>query len=282
MNAIAEHIPAAVHTAMAVPAPQQDALIVMMERALTNPDISVEKLNSLIDMRMKWDDKQRANAREDAAEDAKRQFAAAMATFKQKAPTILKKHHVKYENSTGGFTEYDHAKLADVCEAVIVELATVGITHDWIPRQDQARIFVECVLTHVAGHTKSVTMNAAPDATGGKNAIQAIASATSYLERYTLLAVSGLATKDMDDDGRGTDPATASNPTPRELPPLPAGHTAEGYQKWAADLRAKSDEGRVALMKAWKGSKEELRAYMCKHESKRWDEMKKHSERAKS
>jgi len=37
---------------------------------------------------------------------------------------------------------------------------------------------------------------------GNKNPIQAIASTVSYLERYTLLAITGLTTKDMDDDGK--------------------------------------------------------------------------------
>ena len=37
--------------------------------------------------------------------------------------------------------------------------------------------------------------------TGSKNAIQAIGSTVSYLCRYTLLCVTGLATSDPDDDG---------------------------------------------------------------------------------
>jgi hypothetical protein len=37
-----------------------------------------------------------------------------------------------------------------------------------------------------------------------KNAIQQVASTTTYLQRYTLLAITGMSTKGMDDDGRGT------------------------------------------------------------------------------
>ena len=51
-----------------------------------------------------------------------------------------------------------------------------------------------------------ITMAAGPDGSGGKNAIQAIGSTVSYLERYTLLAATGLATEDQDDDGRGANP----------------------------------------------------------------------------
>lgn len=39
------------------------------------------------------------------------------------------------------------------------------------------------------------------DPSGSKNAIQAIGSAVSYLRRYTLLGVLGMATSDGDSDG---------------------------------------------------------------------------------
>ena len=41
-----------------------------------------------------------------------------------------------------------------------------------------------------------------PDDSGGKNPIQSIGSTITYLERYTILALTGLATKEQDDDGK--------------------------------------------------------------------------------
>ncbi len=58
-----------------------------------------------------------------------------------------------------------------------------------------------CTITHELGHSESTSLTANPDISGSKNAIQAIGSTISYLERYTVLALTGLATKDMDDDG---------------------------------------------------------------------------------
>lgn len=55
-------------------------------------------------------------------------------------------------------------------------------------------------------------MSAPPDASGKKNAIQQIASATSYLQRYTLKAITGVAEKVQDDDA-----ATASHPADDEI-----------------------------------------------------------------
>ena len=43
-------------------------------------------------------------------------------------------------------------------------------------------------------------MTAPPDGSGKKNQIQQIASTVTYLERYTLFAILGLASADQDDD----------------------------------------------------------------------------------
>jgi hypothetical protein len=47
-------------------------------------------------------------------------------------------------------------------------------------------------------------MGGPPDTGGAKNAIQARASAKTYLERYTLLAATGLASANSDNDGNGS------------------------------------------------------------------------------
>lgn len=44
-------------------------------------------------------------------------------------------------------------------------------------------------------------MRASPDNSGSKNAIQAVGSTVTYLQRYTLLAATGLAAAGQDDDG---------------------------------------------------------------------------------
>jgi len=54
------------------------------------------------------------------------------------------------------------------------------------------------------GHSESVTLQSATDDSGKKNNIQALGSAITYLQRYTLLSITGLATEDQDDDGKTT------------------------------------------------------------------------------
>jgi hypothetical protein len=59
---------------------------------------------------------------------------------------------------------------------------------------------VTCFLRHVGGHQESASMGGPPDAGGAKNAIQARASTKTYLERYTLKAITGLSEQDDDTD----------------------------------------------------------------------------------
>jgi hypothetical protein len=88
-------------------------------------------------------------------------------------------------------------------------LSQCGLSHQWKTRQDGDNITVECSVTHKLGHSEETSLTAGPDKTGNKNSIQAIASTIAYLERYTLYAILGLASREMDDDAQG-----AANPEP--------------------------------------------------------------------
>jgi ERF superfamily len=146
---------------------------------------TIEKLALLLEAQERW-----------KASQARLAYNAAMAKFKQKAPKIIKNKHI-----TSGTTEYDYATLDHVTEAITERLSAVGISHRWKVSQS-AEIAVTCVLTHKIGHSEETTLKALPDTSGNKNSIQAIASTVSYLERYTLLAATGMATSGMDNDGR--------------------------------------------------------------------------------
>ena len=82
-------------------------------------------------------------------------------------------------------------------------MARHGLSHSWVPQQDGAKLTITCVVTHRAGHSERTTLSAGNDDSGGKNSIQAMASTKTYLERYSLLAATGMATGgELDNDGR--------------------------------------------------------------------------------
>ena len=143
----------------------------------------LDKLSKLMDLQERWE-----------ANEARKAFVRAMSKFKADPPKIVKDKQVAY-----GQTKYKHAELDQVASVIGVALALVGISHRWTLDQSNG-ISVCCILTHDLGHSESVTMTAPSDTSGQKNPIQAIASTISYLERYTLLASTGLATGEDDTD----------------------------------------------------------------------------------
>lgn len=181
-------------------APQNEmqALVSVMQQAIVNPDIDVERMQTLVKMALDASERMDANR-------AKKAYAAAMAQFKRNPPTIVKDAHVKYATAHG-VTEYDHATLGALCEAVIAGLGAVGIYHDWKLSMVDKAIQVTCVLTHEMGHKEEFpSIPAFPDGSGGKNAIQANQSTVTYLQRSTLFSATGLAAlAPPDRDGRDT------------------------------------------------------------------------------
>lgn len=168
--------------------PAQSTAITPMQllELATTQGANIEVLERLMSLHERWQ-----------ANEAKAAYNAAMAKFKANPPTIEKNKHVKFGN-----TEYDHATLDHVTDRIAEGLTAVGISHRWAVKQEGSAITVSCVLTHSQGHSEETSLTAAPDTSGSKNAIQAIGSAVTYLQRYTLLAATGLAAANSDDDGQ--------------------------------------------------------------------------------
>lgn len=137
--------------------------------------------------------------REWEADQARKAYIEAMAQFKLNPPQIVKDKLVEFSG-----TRYTHATLGAVTEAIVAGLAQHGFSHRWDTQQDKGEITVTCIITHKLGHSETTALSSGKDDSGKKNAIQQVASAITYLQRYTLLAATGVATKDQaDDDGQG-------------------------------------------------------------------------------
>jgi len=156
----------------------------------------LDKLEKLLDIQLRWD-----------AEQAKKAYHVAMSAFKANPPEITKDKQVSYK-AGGGTTAYKHASLYNVTKSINEALSRHGLSASWQTAQNGA-VSVTCKITHAQGHSETTTLSAQSDASGSKNAIQAIGSTITYLQRYTLLALTGLATHDQDDDGKGSEQAEA-------------------------------------------------------------------------
>ena len=124
--------------------------------------------------------------------EAKKAYVVAMGQFRAEVPAIerTKKAH---NSNYAGLAE----TISDISEAMINN----GISHSWKTAQDETSISVTCCVTHVLGHEECTTLREFPDKSGSKNSIQAIGSTVSYLQRYTLFSILGLASQESDTDG---------------------------------------------------------------------------------
>ncbi len=168
--------------------PQQDtrSLMAIIDRAAMDPAFDVGKLQALLAVKKEWE-----------ADEARKAFVVALAKFKESPPEIIKNIKVAF-----GTTKYQHAGLDQASEKIGAALALVGISHTWDIQQTE-KIKVTCILTHNLGHSERVSMEGMADTSGSKNPLQAIASAISFMQRYTLFMAAGVAPKNVDDDGRG-------------------------------------------------------------------------------
>ena len=149
----------------------------------------LEKLERLMALQERWE-----------ANEARRAFNKAFSAFKDEAVKIIKNETVK----DGPLKGKKYAQLFAVVEAVTPALSQHGLSASWrITKDERDWIEVTCTVKHIDGHFESVSMGGPPDTGGAKNAIQARASAVTYLERYTLKAICGLSEQEDDTDGGG-------------------------------------------------------------------------------
>lgn len=146
----------------------------------------IEQMTKLMDLQERWE-----------ANEAKKAYERAIAAFKANPPVLTRDKKVGFGN-----TEFRHASLDQVSAVIGKALSEHGLAHRWEVNQTDNFITVTCIISG-HGHSESVSLQGKPDDSGKKNAIQAVGSTVSYLERYTLLAATGLAVQDQDDDGAG-------------------------------------------------------------------------------
>lgn len=176
-------------TAVSIPAGQAPAGSPMaMAIAALQSGMTPEQIGQMMDLQDRYN-----------ATQAKKAFDEAFAAFKAESVTIIKGK----ARAEGPLKNQKYAELHDVVNAVTPALSRHGLSSSWkLTKDEKDWMEVTCYLRHVGGHQESVSMGGPPDAGSARNAIQARASTKTYLERYTLKAITGLSEQDDDTDGR--------------------------------------------------------------------------------
>lgn len=165
----------------------------MVGRAL-EMGVSADILKQMMDLRDR-----------EEARQAKIAFSQALAAAKAELKPILKTREVDYTPQGKSRVNYRHEDLAGIEGQVGPILTKHGLSYTYESDNGVDKpITITCVLEHTGGHSTRTPLSAGADTSGGKNSLQAIASAVTYLQRYTLKLALGLSVS-HDDDGRKSD-----------------------------------------------------------------------------
>lgn len=169
----------------------------MIERAVSS-GASIEALEKLMALHERWE-----------ANQGRKAFDDAIASAKAEIPSIRKNRKVDFTTAKGR-TSYRHEDMAEIARTVDPVLSRHGLSYRYRTAQDGNTVTVTCILSHRDGYCEETTLSSATDQSGNKNHIQAVGSAATYLQRYTLKMALGLSATD-DDDGRAAEAVKVIN-----------------------------------------------------------------------
>lgn len=245
------------------PAATQLAGLGPIERLARDPKLTVDKLERLIAAKERLD-----------AKVAEAAYWRAFDEMKPHLPIIRKNGIIRGKAETKGTKgpiQSRYAKFEDIQAAIAPILPRFGFVYSYKTEWPQPTILcIVCRLKHRDGHFEESRFQSPADNTGGKNAIQGLASANSYGKRYTIKDLLDLQEQGVDDDGnlagvleKKTEiidaetipPGGTSKPAPQQ-PPRDAHHTASKEPITEGQLRrlytiAKNSGRLDADIKAW-------------------------------
>jgi hypothetical protein len=216
------------------------ALLQVIERAATNPEVDIDKMERLLKMHADM-----------TARAAKAAFSAAFAEMQPELPMID-------EKGIHEGTQKTYAKWDNITEDLRPILGKHGFGLNFRVKQEAGRITVTGILSHRAGHSDETEIQLPADKTGQKNDVQAVGSSISYGMRYAAKALLSLSSrKSDDDDGKAAGASTITDKQVEEIQTLIVDAGADirkfcDYMKVEAitDIPAKQFDRAVAALEA--------------------------------
>lgn len=162
------------------------AVMAVIERAASNKDVDISKLEKLLDMQERI-----------MAKNAEMAFNSDMALMQSELPTITELGEIK----VNGVVRSKYARFEDMNEAVKPVLQKYGFAVNFKTDTANAIVKVIGILTHRLGHRETTDMVLPVDVSGSKNPVQAIGSSVSYGKRYVMEALLNITSRGLDNDG---------------------------------------------------------------------------------
>jgi hypothetical protein len=155
------------------------------------------------------------------------------------------------KDTANPFFKSKYADLSQVWEVAREPLTANGLSVVQLPGTDGTKVTLETVLLHASGQWIASTLAVTPM----KQDPQGVGSALTYMRRYALSAVAGIAQED-DDGNAATKGRSAPEPGPYEAPPAAVDDTAsipfdpknEDHKKWLRkELTSRKVTGQLAF-----------------------------------
>lgn len=193
------------------------------------------------------------------------------------------------KSANNPFFNHKYADLASVKEAMREPFAKHGLSvvqfplttfsgeptaYEWTAKRSGevrygVRVFTTVSVVTRLMHTSGQWIQGDPVAALLPNGDpQAVGSAITYLRRYALQAVAGIAAEDDDAEataqGTGAAVGAITGPVPAPV----------GYPEWLDRLRARANEGTTAFDQAWAQSADGLRKHLTVTNLALWNELR--------
>lgn len=172
---------------------QSNTFLAAILHAATDPNIDAVKMETMANLAVKLQDRERET-----------EFNMAVNAAIQQMPVITRDGIIQIPAKDGrpARTQGRFARFEDIYRVVrpILEAHQLAIRFDV---GDSAQgVTVRPILSHANGHTeRGEAMRLPHDQSGSKNNTQAVGSATAYGKRYTMCAMLNIVTEGADNDG---------------------------------------------------------------------------------
>lgn len=191
--------------------PANDApMVAMIERIVMDPSIPIDRLEQMLAMKERMEDR----AREDAERQAKKAFFAAMSRCQKELPVVVKRSRNTHTNS-------NYADLAAIEEQAMPIIHDHGFAVSFQPDgyNDKGELRILWEVSHEEGHSRNGVGEIPVDGAGSqgkvnKTGTQAFGSTATYGRRYLLCMIFNISTGDDRDGNR------IKTPTQEEASPI--------------------------------------------------------------
>lgn len=217
--------------------PASDApMVAMIERIAMDPSIPIDRLEKMLAMKERMEDRARDQTREDREYEAKTAYFKAMSACQKELPVVVKTKTNKHTNSTYA----DLAAIEDQAMPVIYEHG-FGVSFQPDGYNELGELQIKWEISHAGGYVRNGTGAIPVDGAGAKGGVnktgtQAFGSTATYGRRYLLCMLFNISTGDDRDGNRVEDnSATITTEQRNELQGLieQLGWDVPSFCEWA-------------------------------------------------